>query len=103
WTSAINGADAVVNLAGESIAGRRWSAAQKQQILNSRVNATRSLAAAISGAALPPPLFISASAVGYYGPRGDEPVTEETAPGSDFLASVCVAWEREARAAASDR
>jgi hypothetical protein len=101
WAAEIDGAGAVVNLAGESIAGGRWTAARKQRILDSRVRATRSLAGAISRAAQPPPVFISGSAVGYYGPRGDEVVTEDTPPGDDFLARVCIQWEAEARAAAS--
>ena len=96
WAAEIDGADAVLNLAGESIAGKRWSSAHKEQILDSRVRATRSLVAAIAGALQPPPLFVSGSAVGYYGPRGDEVVTEDTPPGSDFLARVCVQWEAEA-------
>jgi len=99
-TEGVDGADVVVNLAGESIAGRRWSAAQKQRILESRVTATRRLADAIRGAARPPRVFVSGSAVGYYGPRGDEIVTESTDAGRDFLASVCVAWEAEAVRAA---
>jgi uncharacterized protein (TIGR01777 family) len=103
FARAIDGADVVVNLAGESIAGRRWSPAQKKRILESRINATRSLATAITRADNPPPVFISGSAVGYYGPRGDEIVTEDTAPGSDFLAGVAVQWEAEALRAASDR
>src|SRR5580765_2561826 len=64
WASTIDGAGAVVNLAGESIAAKRWTAAQKQKILDSRVQATRSLVSAIGGAAAPPPVFISGSAVG---------------------------------------
>jgi uncharacterized protein (TIGR01777 family) len=99
WAAALDGADAVVNLAGESIAGRRWSAPHKQRILDSRVLATRSLVAAIRQASLPPEVFVSGSAVGYYGPLGDEVVTEDHAPGSDFLARVCVVWEAEAAAA----
>ena len=98
WAASLDGAGAVVNLAGESIA-RRWSPAQKQRILDSRVLATRSLVAAASSLRTPPPVFVSGSAVGFYGPCGDEPVTEDHQPGSDFLASVCVAWETEARAA----
>jgi hypothetical protein len=98
WSAAIDGADVVVNLAGESIGNRRWSPAQKARIRDSRVLATRSLAGAIRGAARPPAVLISGSAVGYYGPRGDETVTEEDAPGRDFLAEVCTAWEREALA-----
>ncbi len=77
--SAVDGAGAVINLAGESIAGKRWTAAQKQRILESRVQATRSLVAAIARATAPPPVFVSGSAVGYYGPRGDRSVTEEYA------------------------
>ena len=96
WASEVNGAGAVINLAGESIAGRRWSAAHKARILDSRVNATRSLVAGIRAAAAPPAVFVSGSAVGYYGPRGDEPVTETDPAGSDFLARVCVQWEEEA-------
>ena len=103
WAAEIDGAGAVVNLAGESIAGKRWTAARKQRILDSRVQATRSLAAAIRGAAAPPPVFVSGSAVGYYGPLGDEVATEETPAGRDFLAGVCEQWEAEARRAASDR
>ena len=103
WAAEIDGAGAVVNLAGEPIAGRRWSAAQKQRILDSRVDATRSLVAAINAAAAPPPVFVSGSAVGYYGPRGDETVTEETPGGADFLATVCRQWEAEAMPAASGR
>jgi uncharacterized protein (TIGR01777 family) len=101
WAREIDGADAVVNLAGESIAGKRWTAAQKERILQSRVTATRSLAEAILSAKMPPPVFVSGSAVGYYGPLGDEPATEATAAGSDFLARVCVQWEAEAARAAS--
>jgi len=103
WASIVDGAGAVINLAGESIAGRRWSAAHKRRILDSRVDATRSLAAAIGKAAAPPPIFVSGSAVGYYGPRGEDALTEEAKPGDDFLARVCVAWETEARRAQSDR
>ena len=103
WASAIDGADAVVNLAGESIAAKRWTAEQKQRILDSRVQATRSLAAAIQGCPNPPSLLVSGSAVGYYGPLSDEVATEDTPPGSDFLARVCVTWEDEARRAATSR
>jgi uncharacterized protein (TIGR01777 family) len=99
WAATLDGAGAIVNLAGESIA-RRWSRAQKARILESRVLATRSLVAAGSSVRTPPPVFVSGSAVGYYGPRGDERVTEDHQPGNDFLASVCVAWETEARHAA---
>jgi uncharacterized protein (TIGR01777 family) len=100
WAAALAGADAVVNLAGESIAAGRWSAARKQQIEASRRLATRSLVAAIAAQNPRPRVFVSASAVGYYGPRGDEIVTEATAPGHDFLAGICVRWEAEAERAA---
>lgn len=96
WVTEIEGAAAVVNLAGESIAARRWSAAQKQRILESRLQATRALAQAVHRAARPPRAFVSGSAVGYYGPLGDEVVTEEHSAGSDFLASVCQQWEAAA-------
>ena len=99
----IDGADAVVNLAGESIAGARWSPEHMRKILDSRVKGTRSLTEAIAAAAAPPAVLVSGSAVGYYGPRGDEIVTEETAPGSDFLGRVCVHWEAEANRATSAR
>jgi uncharacterized protein len=103
WASAIDGADAVVNLAGESIAGARWTDAQKRRILDSRVLATRSLVEAIVHAASPPPVLISGSAVGYYGPLGEEIVVEDRAAGADFLARVCVQWEAEAMRAAGPR
>ncbi len=103
WSSAVDGAGAVVNLAGESIAAKRWTAAQKQRILDSRVQATRSLVAAIRAVPSPPAVLISGSAVGYYGPRGDDTVTEDTPSGSDFLSGVCVRWEAEAARASSPR
>ncbi len=103
WAAAIDGADAVINLAGEGIAERRWTDAHKRRILESRLKATRSLVAAIRGAATPPRTFVSGSAVGYYGPSDDAIVTESTPPGSDFLAIVCTQWEQAAIAAASER
>jgi uncharacterized protein (TIGR01777 family) len=103
WASEVDGAGAVINLAGASIAGKRWSAAHKQLVLDSRLRATASLVAAIRRAAAPPPVLVSGSAVGYYGPRGDEVVTEQTPAGHDFLAGACVRWEAEAEQATSDR
>jgi uncharacterized protein len=103
WAPVIDGADAVINLAGESIAGARWNDARKRGILDSRVHATRSLVEAIDRAASPPPVFVSGSAVGYYGPLGDEIVAEERAACGDFLAGVCMQWEAEAMRAASPR
>lgn len=100
WSSTIDGSDAVINLAGESIAGGRWTAARKALIRDSRVKSTRALASAIGAARRPPAVFVSGSAMGIYGSRDDEPLTEDSAPGSDFLASVGIEWEREALAAA---
>jgi uncharacterized protein (TIGR01777 family) len=103
WASVVDGADAVINLAGESIAGARWTDARKRWILQSRLLATRSLVEAMAHAASPPPVFVSGSAVGYYGALGDEIVAEDRSPGADFLAGVCVQWEAEAMRAASPR
>jgi uncharacterized protein (TIGR01777 family) len=99
----IDGAGAVINLAGESIAGGRWTAARKRRIHDSRVLATRSLVAAIRQAQTPPAVLISGSAVGYYGPLQDQIATEDIPAGNDFLAKVCVAWEDEANRAQSAR
>ena len=96
----IAGATAVINLAGESIDGGRWTAARKQALRDSRLLATRSLATAIAESTEPPATFISGSAVGYYGDRGAEPLTEDSSPGTDFLARLCVDWEAEAQRAA---
>jgi uncharacterized protein (TIGR01777 family) len=100
WATAVNGATAVINLAGESIAARRWSAAQKQKLRDSRLLATRSLTSAIRQAARPPAAFISGSAVGYYGDRGGETLTEASGPGTDFLAGLAKDWEAAASEAA---
>jgi uncharacterized protein (TIGR01777 family) len=104
WAAALGDADAVVNLAGESIASGRWTGVRKDRIRDSRIRATRSLVTAIQSAARRPSVFVSGSAIGYYGPHGDEPVTEQTPPGDDFLAMVCREWEAEAlRAAGATR
>jgi len=91
--------DAVLHLAGESVAEGRWTAAQKARIRDSRVIGTRHLVQGIARAERKPAVLVSASAVGYYGDRGDEELTESAAPAHDFLADVCVEWEREALAA----
>jgi uncharacterized protein (TIGR01777 family) len=101
WTAAIEQADAVINLAGEGIADKRWTASRKTAILESRVRSTRALASAIKSARNPPRALISASAIGYYSDRGDEVLTEDSPPGSDFLAQVCRQWEEEALAASA--
>jgi len=88
--------DAVVNLAGESIGAKRWDAEYKAAILESRVRTTRRVVDAIGAAGRRPKVLVNASAVGFYGPRGDEEVTEATPSGDDFLSGVCREWEREA-------
>lgn len=86
------GFDAVIHLAGEPIVGR-WSEAKKKRILESRIVSTNLLAEILSQLANPPTVFLSASAIGYYGDRGEEWLTEKSSPGDGFLASVCIAWE----------
>ncbi len=98
---AFAGVDVVFHLAGESVAEGRWTTAQKARIRDSRVIGTRNLVAGIASAESRPRALVSASAVGYYGDRGEEELTEASAPGHDFLAEVCQAWEREALAADS--
>jgi uncharacterized protein (TIGR01777 family) len=93
--AAFSGTDAVINLSGSTIA-TRWNAEKKKEIRESRVRCTALLAETIASLATRPRVFISTSAVGVYGDRGDELVTEGAAPGSDFLAEVCVAWEAAA-------
>jgi uncharacterized protein (TIGR01777 family) len=95
---ALAGRDAVVHLAGENVA-QRWSEDSKRRIRDSREQGTRNLVAGIEAADPRPAVLVSSSAVGYYGPHGDEELPEDTQPGSDFLAEVCVVWEREAQAA----
>ncbi len=95
-----DGATAIINLAGESLARGRWNTARKQLLRESRIIPTRSLVAAFAESSAPPPTFISGSSVGYYGDRGSEPLTEESSAGSDFLAQLCVDWEAEAQRAA---
>lgn len=88
----VSGFDAVIHLSGENVAGR-WTAAKKRRIRESRVLSTRNLAWAIAKAERPPRTFICASAIGYYGNRGDEILTEDSAPGAGFLPDVCREWE----------
>jgi uncharacterized protein (TIGR01777 family) len=94
-TAALEGRDAVIHLCGENIA-QRWTAAAKQAIRESRVAGTRNLIAGLAGAEQRPHTLVSGSAIGYYGPHGEEPLDEDTPPGGGFLAGVCAAWEREA-------
>jgi uncharacterized protein (TIGR01777 family) len=96
--SQLEGLDAVIHLAGESIFGV-WTAAKKQRILRSRVDSTHLLASSLAACRRPPPTLISVSAVGYYGDSGPDWVEPSHAPGTTFLASVCQQWEQAARPA----
>lgn len=96
----LDGSDVVVHLAGESIVGR-WTDAKRESIRRSRVEGTSFLAHVLASLAHPPRVFLSASAVGYYGNRGDEMLTEDSPPGGDFLAGVCRDWETATEAAAA--
>lgn len=93
------GFDAVVHLAGESIASGRWTSEKKQKIRESRIKGTQLLTKALAESSEPPAVLVSASAIGFYGDRGDELLTEESSSGNDFLAEVCVEWERATSAA----
>jgi uncharacterized protein (TIGR01777 family) len=92
----LEGCDAIIHLAGENIAGRRWSDAFKSKIRDSRVKGTRLLAEAVAGLNSPPSVVVCASAIGYYGDRGEEVMLEDSLPGDDFLANICQEWERAA-------
>lgn len=96
WAEALEGADAVINLAGEPVA-QPWTPAVRKAILDSRVESTRAIGQAIRACQTPPKIWINASAVGFYGSRGDEVLTEASSPGpeTDFLVETCLAWERE--------
>jgi uncharacterized protein len=98
--AALEGFDAIVHLAGEALVPGRWNAARKARIRESRVGGTRLLAETITRLARPPQVFLCASAVGYYGNRGDELLREDAPPGRDYLAEVCRAWEEAAEPAA---
>lgn len=97
---ALEGTDAVINLSGENIAAGRWTAARRERILRSRVDATRTLVTAVTRLSRPPQVFLNASAVGCYGDRGDEELTEASELGYGFLPEVCLIWETNAEAAA---
>jgi uncharacterized protein len=90
----INGITAAVHLSGANLAGRRWSSSYKQEILESRVKPTQALATLLAGLRPKPSVLVCASAIGIYGSRGDELLTEASLPGSGFLPEVCLAWER---------
>lgn len=97
WGSLVDGSTAIVNLAGESIAAGRWTSERKQRIRDSRLNAGQAVEQAVREASEMPRVVIQASAVGYYGPRDDAPVSEDASPGDDFLARTCVDWEASTR------
>ncbi|MCS6964584.1 TIGR01777 family oxidoreductase [Thermoflexus sp.] len=92
WASLADGAFAIINLAGESI-GQRWTEAVKRRIRESRLQASQAVVEALAAASTKPQVLLQSSAVGYYGPRGDEQLTEEDPPGTDFLARLAVEWE----------
>jgi uncharacterized protein (TIGR01777 family) len=91
----LEGLDGLIHLAGENVAAGRWSPARKARIRESRVKGTRMIARALAGLEAPPELLLNASAIGFYGDRGDEELDESSGPGEGFLASVCREWERE--------
>lgn len=98
WQDAVEGVDAIVNFAGESIAGDhfipdRWTARKKRRVLESRLLSGRAVVEAVAAASDRPPILVQASAIGFYGPREDEAIYDSESPGDDFLASVCVEWE----------
>ncbi len=99
WMAAVSGCQAVVNLVGEGIFNARWSDSFKAVLRESRVKSTENLVAAIRDAQHRPENFVSGSAIGYYGFHGDEDLTEESPPGDDFLAKLCVDWEAAAQRA----
>jgi uncharacterized protein (TIGR01777 family) len=95
-SEALEGLDTVVHLAGENIAGSRWTAAVKERIRSSRVDGTRNLVKSLASLKSPPKALVCASAIGFYGHRGEERLNETSAVGSGYLADVCRAWEAEA-------
>jgi uncharacterized protein (TIGR01777 family) len=99
WEESLEGADAVINLAGAPLADARWTARRKWLLTDSRVQLTRRLIDAISRRSAKPGVLVSASGIGYYGPSDDRVLSEAAPPGKGFLADLCVAWEEEARRA----
>jgi uncharacterized protein len=98
WEQALNGSDAIVNLAGASVADARWTAARKRVLVDSRLHATKALASALTRAARKPSVLINASGIGYYGPSDDRVLDERADRGKGFLADLSAAWEAEAHA-----
>lgn len=95
WEKEINGADIVINLVGEPIADKRWTPEQKQELRESRLRSVKAIYRAIEKASRRPKTLLNASAIGYYGPRGDEILDENSPPGTGFLAELCREWEEE--------
>ena len=93
WRSLADGANAIVNLAGENISSGRWTKERKRAIMQSRLNAGQAVVQAVEAVALKPRVVIQSSGIGYYGPCGDEDITEESPSGRDFLAQIAVDWE----------
>jgi uncharacterized protein len=102
WQESISGCDAVINLAGEPIAEKRWTPAQKRVMMESRQIGTQKIVEAISLASIKPPVLINASAIGYYGTSETSKFDETSPAGKDFLAEVCTAWETAAQAASAN-
>src|SRR4051794_34993502 len=100
WQDEAAGCDAVINLTGENLFGKRWNDALKKVLVESRVRSTQNVIAALARASRrpdgSPKVLVNASAIGYYGPRGDEELTEDDPPGDDFAARLCVEWEKAA-------
>jgi uncharacterized protein (TIGR01777 family) len=93
WELAVNGCDAVVNLAGQNIFAKRWTAEEKHLLEHSRVRGTENVVSAIAAASQRPKVLVQGCAIGYYGPHGDETLTETSPPGDDFMARLCQKWE----------
>ncbi len=105
WTDVVGDCDAVIHLAGENVFGRRWNADFKKLLHDSRILSTQNIVEALRRKPMradgQPKALVNASAIGFYGPRDDEELTEDSSPGSDFLAQLCLDWEQAARAAES--
>lgn len=93
WGHLVDGAEAIINLAGANVADARWTSTRKNIILESRLNAGKAILQALEQAQNKPSVLLQSSAIGYYGACGDEEITEDSKPGQDFLAHVCLAWE----------
>lgn len=96
WVALVEGCDAIINLVGEGIVKGHWSDRRKEELRASRVDTTAHLVAACAATARRPKVLVNASAIGFYGPRGDDPVDETSEPGDDFLAGMCSEWEAAA-------